>query len=216
MIFLVVIIAQYLSLSISIIIDPFTTYGNELAAAKYLYQDLNVHLPIQYGNDIRTCDINDVWCFRGKNSEYGMQLKVWNPKYLIDPEKDLYYRKSKDCTYEIKQTNFLFENQSNIMNHGKYSTEHEAIYWEIFEFTMIQSNCQENITRESFSKTGGTTFITIGYNNESLIACPCTDYLNGYYKISCSFPKYSHIFGNSTSDKTCMNLTVVMEYEHFD
>ena len=203
---------QCFSYSIAIIIDSFTAFGNELSAAKYLYQDLNVHLPNKYVNDISTCYIYDPWCFRGKNSDYGMQVKVWNPTYLIDPEKDLYYRKAKDCTYEIKQTNW-----SNTMNHRKYIRGDEPLYWEIFEFTMIQSNCQENITRANFSKTGGSTFTSIGYNNESLIACTSTDYLNAYYKITCRFPKYYHI-SNATSEKykTCMNLTVVLEYEHFD
>ena len=86
------------------------------------------------------------------------------------------------------------------MNHGKSITGHEPIYWEIFEFTMF----------ESFTTiTGGSTFTTIGYKNESLIACTCTDYLNAYYKISCRFPKYSHNSKKSNEKlKTCMNLTV--------
>lgn len=211
--FIIIIIAQFFLYSIAIIIDSYTAFGNELTAAFNLYHDLHINLPNQYVNDISTCYIYDPWCFRGKNSNYAAQVKFWNPKYLIDPEKDLYYRKAKDCTYEIKQVNW--SNTMN-MNHGKSITG--PTHWEIFEFTMLQSSCQENITRADFPKTGGSTFTTIGYNNESLIACTCTDYLNAYYNISCRFPKYYHNNTMKTNEKlkTCMNLTVALEYEHFD
>ena len=143
--------------------------------------------------------------------------RIWPTKSL--PGNTINSLNFLDCSYNISIISIRNEITS------QYSILH-------YNFLIIQTNCQSN-----WNILGGSTFDIYLYNNISLLNCKIKDNNNNKYYITCplicntyncinEITLHSNIQSNIQSnietnnnnliDISCVNITVVLHYEHYD
>lgn len=124
------------------------------------------------------------------------EIRLWT---IMLPYRDPQDR-SVDCVYSIEKKYFkTIEVSSDIM---KYN----------YHFTISQSKCESE-----WKVPGGASFLINVYDVNGLVACRTRDTFDNSYHVMCSF----HRFGGSIKEvkmqyPSCINMTVLLEYEHYD
>jgi hypothetical protein len=177
-----------------------TSEGNENQVA-LRYFKLSNHTLDQstYYRDVQQCFGKILpkmsQCVRDINGNIFPSQRIWMPK--SSPNRNPANR-PVDCSYQLSQrhakTHFL-EHESDIIGIN-------------YHFMLEQSKCKSD-----WSEPGGSSFLVTAYDDDYLIACRYKDTLDDKYHISCRSRKP---IASSKVEKSCLNLTVLLEYEHFD
>ena len=160
----------------------------ELNTANYFFRNHVIDM-VDYYNELTACDgSNKPMICKRKTNDYIRKQKVsWTRN-----DQEL------DCKYIISSPTFNLSNESynNI----------------IFTLNINQINCPP---LKSFKLLGGTSFHSFAYSDNQLVTCNSHDYLNQKYQISCKFTSILPI-NNISNIKSCIYLTIILLYEHFD
>lgn len=182
-----------------------TSYGNELDQF-YRY----ISLVDKYGSSslnasnlyekFRTCERNTVpeLGFRHYNCRHDIRKEMTETMTTLidhnlfrDPVVNKRY--GLDCSYNITAADTMFGNATS------------------FQFLIVQSNCKRNFNLSQ----GGSTFEISARTSSFVTSCKSFDFFNDTYKIYCDLPNLQALKDEYT-EKTCLLVSVVIHFEHFD
>ena len=155
--------------------------------------NLSADKEISYKEEHQRCKNSD-WCFREVNARYynfNNIRAVW--KYQKIPD-DIHFRNIPDCMYRTTLTG-VFRHHISLS----------------FHILLEQFNCRSNIT---LHESGSTSFDVFAHNSLGLSKCklftePNSNNLS--YDYRCELSR-----SQNKQDNACLNLTVLLQYEHFD
>lgn len=173
-------------------LGSYLAYGNELEAARRLWEHGKTVDEAAYDTDFQKCNLYDPWCIRATNYKYASTVAMWEPDLIIPVNTgDRYYRRRPDCQYSIELTAVFTEK-----------------HWEVFHFAVHQQSCRHRLSVEL---GGGSTFSAFATSSAALVACTSHDHFDGVYDLQCRLPHSS-----SAAEMACAQLTVLLEHEHYD
>eukprot|EP01036_Dinobryon_divergens_P024207 gene24207-32636_t len=171
-------------------------YGNEYnQAVRYFstsYSPTSKFNESDYFYDFNSClsDKRPRLCSKLVNKWHRDKGRIWKPPQS-SPASESHGLRPLDCHYNIK---FL-----GLLNSSQWPSTLS------YAFELVQSNCKTTST----VPLGGSTFEIFSVGTDALIACSYFDLSNNYYDVVCRVPIVSR-------DSFCLNLTVILVYEHFD
>lgn len=203
----------------------YLAYGNELKVAGF-YLDRNPVDEHAYLAKFSSCEYFDTNCINRISEAYVLSSTLWQPK-KDDSPKTL-YRRYTDCEYGIKLVSFDVEYERRQQHQRPDNAR-----WLIFKFQVNETNCTIGDKSPSlllkFPAGGGSSFDVLSHNNKTLVTCTTNDHMNNLYDLVCRLPdlkqKTSLVsrtddnmepVSGTTVTKHCVQLTIVLEYEHYD
>ena len=188
--FLILVITSYSCLLQAVIRTSYNKKSNELGQF-YRYLNLSGHAHDSHFLIAKCCDIAD----HGLISEcFSQQTTESKSKHLFPSVCGPKKFEGNDCQYSIVES-------------GQSST-YDVELGHLVKFSISQSQC--------YSKckiSGGSSFDIIAKNDKFKASCGIIDGFNNMYDVTCHLPAH-HLDEHSNS--RCMNVTVVLDYEHYD
>lgn len=165
--------------------------GNELTTALHFFDNFRgVAQQGLYDGEYNSCfssKMAPMWCWKGVNSKYKPD-SLWTP---TDLQGDARFRKDQDCDYAIH------------LSKASRLT---------FHFFLEQHSCKHRL---EYLQLGGATFDIYAYTFSALVSCALIDAMNDKYHVTCRFPN-AIVASTDTPRVLCVQLTVLLLYEHYD
>lgn len=202
--------------------------GNQLTAVNFyqhqseLSKNVSINITNYYtvfpiggqNRGLQKCQFFDLWCIKYFHYYFNQiyHLTVWTPKQIS--KNDKYCRKFNDCQYKLEfvgvtsdqSTGFKVDDNNVAINDSTYNIS-VKITWVHFHFHIYQNNCSTKLPIY-----GGSAFSAFGTSFDELTYCKINDLFTNEYTIVCSFL----VMENVIESRSCMQLSVLLEYEHYD
>jgi hypothetical protein len=115
--------------------------------------------------------------------------RIWTPDRQADGNGNTVSRRTPDCQYSV---NLL----SSRIDHANMD----------YVFRISQHSC-----KSSFKDAGGSTFMFAAFTQDKLLNCRYVDNYDNSYTATCASTANA-----KPNQPQCMNLTILLDYEHFD
>jgi hypothetical protein len=176
-------------------------YGNEYEVVNHyldqivpLYTHFNV---TEYHDGVDNCPERNMYkCHEQVSNAFAPSARLWTPQRAGNDTQGLFV---PDCDYDFSFLGTYYGPRTKYSLIGKVS----------YEFHVQQLRCKST----ELKVKGGSTFDMFAHTKDSLATCASQDFLNNSYMISCETYVHSAI---NTSSPACIQLTVLLEHEHFD
>lgn len=130
------------------------------------------------------------------NTIYFALTRIWNS----EKNGTTVAKRDPDCSYGISYLGLYISPFNNDYRYIKYI------------FKVSQLKCITTIE----NVLGGATFMLTAFNDDSLGVCKYNDFNDGTYGVICTFRMLNLVNSKNAASQLCMNMTILVDYEHFD
>lgn len=178
------------------------TYGNQLDQAhRYLFisdtSDHRIDEKTYFDRFYKCYNLhrhkNGPTCMNDANTATFSSSRIWNSNRRADNHGNTVAKRLPDCKYSVQYMNARLKNSTID-----------------FVFQIKQHSC-----KAGFNESGGATFMFAAFTDAKLLNCRYRDYFDNSYTVICA--QYQDLITPSLLyQRQCVNLTVLLDYEHFD